>query len=376
MTDETKSLKTFHGVANNRHQYAQEWKEKTGGKVMGYICTYVPEEIIYAAGILPVRILGSHEPQDVTEAHIFGMFCPFCRDSLAQGLKGRYRYLDGLVHATSCLHIRQTYDSWRRNVPTSYSYYILMPPHVQTRHIQDCLVEELTEFKRSLEEWVGQPISQQALDKAIEVYNTNRRLMREVYELRKSESPPISGTEALEMVLSSMFMNKEEHNQLLQQALEELPKRQNGAEPKVRLMILGSENDDVEFFRFTESMGADIVIDDLCTGSRYFWDDVTPEEDRLSAIATRYINRRPCPAKDSDERRRLPHILKLAKDWNVEGVIVQQQKFCDPHGYDTPAIQSMLKENGIPSLFLEFDVTTPAGQFRTRIEAFLEMIQF
>ena len=81
------TIQRVHEVVNNRHQYAQEWKAKTGRKVMGYFCTYVPEEIIYAAGILPVRILGSHEPQTVTEPHIFGMYCPVCRDSLAQGVK-------------------------------------------------------------------------------------------------------------------------------------------------------------------------------------------------------------------------------------------------------------------------------------------------
>jgi benzoyl-CoA reductase subunit C len=375
MVDAAGSLRTFHEVVNNRHQYAQRWKGKTGRKVMGYLCTYVPEELIYAAGILPVRILGSHESQDITQSHISEMYCPFCRDCLAQGLKGRYSYLDGLTHANSCIHIRQTFDSWRRHVPISYSYYLVMPAHVESHRAQGCLVGELTEFKHSLEQWIGQPISEIALDKAIEVYNTNRRLMREVYELRKNESPPISGAESMEIVLSSMFMDKEEHNQLLQQALGELQKRQDGAEPRVRLMTLGSENDNVDFVRLTESLGAHIVIDDLCTGSRYFWNEIILEGDRLSAIATRYINRPPCPHKDLQERRRFPHILNLAKDWNAQGVIVAQQKFCDIHGYDIPSIQSLLWENGIPTLFLELDVTIPAGQFRTRIEAFLEILQ-
>jgi benzoyl-CoA reductase subunit C len=74
----------FAEIHKGRHDYARAWKERTGGKVMGTFCTYVPEEILYAAGVLPVRILGSHEPQDVTEPHIFGMYCPFCRDCLAQ----------------------------------------------------------------------------------------------------------------------------------------------------------------------------------------------------------------------------------------------------------------------------------------------------
>ena len=84
--EEKELFNQFSDWYKNRHDYALEWKERTGGKVMGYFCTYVPEEILYAADILPVRILGSHEPQDVTEPHIFAMFCPFCRDCLAQGL--------------------------------------------------------------------------------------------------------------------------------------------------------------------------------------------------------------------------------------------------------------------------------------------------
>ena len=97
-------MEKFKEWYEQRHTYAKEWKKKTGGKVAGYFCTYVPEEILYAADVLPVRILGSHEPQDVTEPHIFGMFCPFCRDCLAQGLQGRYDYpgLYFLENAHSC----------------------------------------------------------------------------------------------------------------------------------------------------------------------------------------------------------------------------------------------------------------------------------
>ncbi|MFA4917078.1 MAG: 2-hydroxyacyl-CoA dehydratase [Syntrophales bacterium] len=369
------AIERFHEVVINRHQYAREWKERTGRNVLGYLCSYVPEEIVYAAGILPVRILGSHEPQDLTDAHIFGMYCPFCRDCLAQGLQGRYDYLGGITTAHSCIHIRQTFVSWKKHVPLSYSHYIYMPGNVQSHNIKDLLIGEYLEFKRSLEKWTGAEISEHDLDRAIETYNTNRRLMRQVYELRKSETPLISGVEALEMVLSSMLMDKEEHNQLLSQALEELSKRKIAGEPKPRLMLLGSENDDVEFVRLTESLGSDIVVDDYCTGTRHFWNDVIAEPDRISAIASRYINRPPCPQKDLVERRRLPHILKLAKDYNVQGAIITIQKFCDPHEFDLPAIQAMFKENNIPNIFLETDVTIPMGQFRIRIEAFLEMLQ-
>jgi benzoyl-CoA reductase subunit C len=100
---------------------------------------------------------------------------------------------------------------------------------------------------------------------------------------------------------------------------------------------------------------------------------VKPRQDRLEAIAARYIDRVPCPSKDWMERTRIQHILDLAREWKVDGAIVMQQKFCDPHELDTPAIRKALEEEGIKTLFLEFDVTVPIGQFKVRVEAFLEM---
>ena len=105
-------IEKFRDWYENRHDYAKSYKDRTGRKIVGFFCTYSPEEIYYAFDVLPVRILGSHEVQDVSEPHIFGMFCPFCRDVLAQGLKGRYDYLDGITIGQSCIHLRQAYTSW------------------------------------------------------------------------------------------------------------------------------------------------------------------------------------------------------------------------------------------------------------------------
>jgi benzoyl-CoA reductase subunit C len=364
----------FQSWQEERHAYAKAWKERTGGKVMGYFCTYVPEEIIYAAGILPVRILGSHEVQDVTESHIFAMFCPFCRDCLAQGLKGRYDYLDGIMISQSCLHIRQAFTSWQKHVPVDYSYYLPMPHHVQSPRAVPFLTTELAAFQKSLEEWTGEKITSEALEAAIEVYNSNRRLMRQVYELRKHNPPPFSGEEAMHMVLSNQMVDKKEHSEALQQLLEELAKRDAGPSGGTRLMILGSEDDDIAFIRMVESSGATFVIDEHCTGTRYFWNDVERNGDLLAAIADRYVKRTPCPTKDWPDRNRVPHILALAREFDVQGAIIIQQKFCDPHELDIPAIHKELNGIGIKTLFLEFDVTVPLGQFRVRCEAFLEML--
>jgi benzoyl-CoA reductase subunit C len=366
---------TFRNWRLNRADYARQWKQRTGGKVMGYFCTYAPEELMYAAGILPVRILGSHEVQDVTEPHIFGMFCPFCRDCLAQGLKGRYEYLDGIMIAQSCLHIRQAFTSWQKHVPTSYSYYLPMPHQVQSRHAAPFLTKELEVFKDSLEKWLGQKISDRAIDDAIDVYNRNRQLLWQVYETRKADNPPLSGEEALEMVLAAQMVDKREHSVALEAALAQLPARRAARPAGARLMILGSEDDDLEFIRMVESCGATFVVDDHCTGTRYFWNNVEADGSLLARIAQRYVQRVPCPTKDWPARTRVPHALALARAYHVQGAIVMQQKFCDPHELDIPALTKALNAAGVKTLFLEFDVTVPIGQFKVRVEAFLEMLR-
>ncbi|MEE9202402.1 MAG: 2-hydroxyacyl-CoA dehydratase [Dehalococcoidia bacterium] len=368
-------IEPFVQAVNGRHDYARQWKARTGGRVVGYLCTYVPEELLYAAGMLPVRVLGSHQPQDVTEPHIFSIFCPFCRDVLAQGLQGRYSYLDGLVKARSCMHIRNTFTSWQKHIPLPFSYYIGMPAIPQLGAARDFLVGELGAFKEALEGWTGQPITEAALSEAVEVYNANRCLMRQLYQTRRAERPPISGEEAMYVALASQVMDKREHSALLSDLLSGLDSRPDPPQPGVRLMLVGTENDDADLVALMESKGGLVVADDHCSGSRYFWNDVAPDGDLLRAIATRYIERPRCPAKDIPQRQRLEHVVGIARDYDVQGVVLLQQKFCEPFEYEIPPLQARLREEGIPSLFLEYDLAMNVGPMSSRIEAFLEMIE-
>ena len=365
----------FREVVENRHQYAREWKKKTGKKVIGYFCTYVPEEIMYAAGILPVRVMGGHESATIADDHIAWVYCSFCHDVLAQGLKGKYNYLDGIVNSYGCNHMRQTFWSWREHVPVSFSDHLYIPYYIRHRASKVLIHEELKKFKQHLEEWLGKTISSEDLDRAIRIYNTNRWLLMQIYELRKSENPPISGVEAMQVVLAGIFMDKVEHNQLLEQLLQELKRRKIDTENKVRLMLVGTENDDTEVVGLIESLGGIVVIDDHCTGSRYFWGEVTPEKDRLSALTNRLIDKPLCPVRDLETEYRSDRIVELAKEYNVQGVILLQQKFCDPLAYDMMYVPPALEKVGIHTLTLELDIINPIAQLRTRIEAFLEMFQ-
>jgi len=369
------AIEKFQDVLANRHQYAQEWKKKHNGKAIGWLCTYSPVEIMHASGMLPVRILGSHEVQDVTDRYLFPTVCPFSRDALAQGLKGRYNYLDGITMARTCSHVQGTYDNWKNYLPTPFKYYIWQPNHMQSPRAKPLMVQEYKEFIQALEKFTAKKITDKDLEKAIELYNTNRKLMKQVYEFRKKEEPPITGAECMEMVVASQLMDIAEHNKLLEQLLKELPNRKLERNVGVRLMMVGSEMDDIVFVKMMETLNCTVVIDEHCTGSRYFWDEVKPDKDHLAAVAARYVDRWQCPAVAAEFKPRADRILKHAKDWNVQGVLLYQQKFCDPHEFDIPGLLKMFKDNNIATLVLEFDVTIPFGQFRTRIEAFLEILE-
>jgi len=250
-----------------------------------------------------------------------------------------------------------------------------MPNAVQRKSSLPFLIAEINRFKKAVEGWVGYEITEDDLVRGIKAMNRNRKLMKKVYELRKSDSPPVTGLEAMYMVVSSQIVDKNDHSKVLEKALSGgLKDRLQDRDPGVRLMIIGSEDDDTKFVKMVEEEGSTIVCDDHCTGTRYFWDEVEMDSDPISSIAKRYIERTPCPSKDWPELRRFKRILEFAKDFNVAGAIVMQQKFCDPHECDMVALRKTLAENGIKTLSLEFDVTVPLGPFRIRVDALLETL--
>ena len=364
----------FKSWYEKRHDYAKAWKQKTGKQVIATMCTYTPEEILIAADMLPVRVLGAHEPQNVTEPHIFGMFCPFSRDSLAQGLLGRYDYCEGVTLTQSCIQYRQTFNSWRMHVPTvKWDYYLPMPNDVQSKFAKVLHHSEVGKFRTFMEGVIGKPITDEALRRSTELVNENRRLLHELYEYRKEVNPRVTGVDALYASITAQFIDKEDHNRELKRVLAELPNQPINARPEgVRFMTIGSENDDVSFMAMVESVGSTIVIDDQCSGTRNFWNEARIQDDPIATITDRYCERPACPTKDYPTHTRFDHVLKLAKDYNARAAVFLQQKFCDPHEGDYPDLKEHLEKNGIPTLFLEFDITNPIGPFRIRIEAFLE----
>ncbi|UCC33741.1 MAG: 2-hydroxyacyl-CoA dehydratase [Candidatus Bathyarchaeota archaeon] len=368
------ALDELRNLFSARHDIVRDWKRQ-GKHVVGWASTYTPEEILYAASILPMRILGSPETAKLAHAYCPDNMCSFCRSCFDVALKGDYDYLDGFVTSASCDNREKMYDLWRHHVEIPYFYFI-NTPHTNTNTAHEFFYDELVRFRESLEKAFRTPISDQSLRKAVRIYNENRVLLKKLYNLRRKDPPLISGREALETVLSSMLTPKEVHSRLLTQLLKEIPQRDDPPTKGVRLLISGSVMDDAGLLEIVEATGGSVVADDLSTGSRYFWNSVDPTaESPLFAIARRYLDRVPCPFMGQSEDR-FRHVQDMVKRYDVEGVIIFVLRFCDPHLFDAPLLKAELESSGLPVLYLEWEhAMTGFAQLRTRIEAFLEMIR-
>lgn len=372
-------LERFREVNRTFPKTAQIMEHKSQGKkVFGWLCTYVPEEIIHAAGALPIRIVGSTRETELEDgtAYFYVNNCSFSRSCLQLGLRGEYDFLDGVVGGSTCDGARRLFDLWRNYIGTPF-HHVLTVPRKYTQRAHDLYRNQLEAFHSHLEEFLGIQITEEALRHSIEVYNESRMLLRALYELRKLDSPPITGAETLEVLNASFRMPKELFNQQLRELLGQLPRSSNGHNGRARLMITGSVLVNPEFIKSIEELGALVVADELCTSTRYWSDPVVLDDGKtpLQAISERYLNNFPCARMfPSDER--FDRILDLARQFEVDGVVSQIIRYCVPYAHDLPLLADRLEAEGIPTLSLDVEHgTSGSGQIQTRVQAFLEMLE-
>lgn len=367
------TIMDFQEKYKDRHEIAKQWK-KDGKKVFGYFCGYVPEELIDATGIIPVRILGSLDKVSLVDSHMQSFVCAFGRSCLDHGLKGTYDYLDGIVSSKTCDIMRNMLGLWSRNIEVPFTFYIGAPAK-RTEAARACLIEEFKLLRSGLEEFTGKTIDDSSINQSIETYNQSRKLLKELYELRKEDNPPLSGSDFYHIVKAGFVTPKKEYNEMLLELKNNLTSSGASDGKGVRLLISGSTFEDANILTMIEDSGGTVVSDDLCIGSRYFWDLVEPASDPIRALADRYQMRVTCPCKHpSDER--LERILDEVKKHRVKGVISIVQKFCDTHLFEYPYMKDVLEKNDIPFLYLETeDRLGEEGQFKTRVQAFLEMLR-
>jgi benzoyl-CoA reductase subunit C len=355
--------------------WIEKWKEE-GKKVVGYFCSYIPEEIMYAADILPIRVRArTCTDTPLGDAYMSSTTCSYTRCCLELANRKELDFLDGIVSCNCCDQIRRLYDNIRYKTPFKHHYILGIPGYISATTL-DWFKHEITKFKAYLEKSYDVNITIDKLSEAISIYNKSRDLLKELYDLRKDKNPPISGSDILDILTAAISIPKSEFNAILEKQLPEIKRKEGVSDYKSRIMIVGSMLDEPEYLTIIEDLGGLVVTDSLCIGSRYFWDKVNESSNPIDALANRYLSKISCPRMTDGHLQRAEFMLNMIKEYNVDGVIFQRMKFCALWGAEIFLLRNKLKEESIPYLELEREYKlSGAGAMKTRVQTFMEILE-
>lgn len=353
---------------------ARDWKAK-GGKVAGLRCLFVPEEIVWAASMLPYPLYGRPEPVRLADSYFQPCTCEFVRNLFDHALEDRFSFLDCALFPNTCDAMRRLHDLWSNYVEGVDAYVINNPQKLLSDTNRDYWIEELFRFKKFVERISGTRVTDERLREAIDLHNETRSLLARLSSLRKQDPPPLTGVEAFEIGMAVTILPKDRANPLLERLIEEASSREPEETHATRVLVTGSILDSPAIIRMIEEEGALVVVDDLCTAARYWWHQIKTGGDPMEAIHD-FLNNRPLCACMHPMEARIDFIHVMIDEYDVDAVIDLNLKYCHPFLYEAPLLKKDLEARDVPVSVLETGHDMSGhGQLRTRIQAFLEMVE-
>ena len=359
--------------------------KRKGVKIIGYFPgNYVPEELIIASGAVPLCLVngGDTLPVEASLSAMPHIFCPFARTQVGERLLRRnpyYGMIDMLVAPITCQHLKKAAEIWEYY--GDIEVFKLGIPHQYNNDFElEYYTDRLRALKDRLQALTGNEITGERIGSAIELYNRMRELLRKISLMRCSSSPPISTLDFVRLNHASFYADPALMVDALESVYQELREKQSVAEKDTpRLLLIGPNigYGDYKTLELVKEAGGEIVIEEVCEGIRYYWHTVDNSGDPIESLAKTYLRDRvPCAFMRYSAKRRLDFALKLISDFNVSGVIWYELLGCETYDAESYFFSQKLAERNIPMLILESDYgMADAGQTRTRLEAFIEMVK-
>lgn len=359
--------------------------QKNGGKVFGTFCVYVPDEIVFAAKAIATGLCGGSQfwvPGG--EKVLPSNTCPLIKASVGARLDRTcpfFRIADMYVGETTCDGKKKAWEILAEDVPV----HVMDLPQMKREKDIKAWAEEIKDFKKVVEGVTGNEVTAESLGESIKLINDKRRALKRLYELRKNEKLPISGKDVLLISQIAFYDDPTRFTQMTNKLCDELEKRvEEGVsvfpEGTKRILLTGTPLaiPNWKIHNIIETSGGAVVCEEMCTGARYFENLVdetqTDLDGQIDALANRYMGIN-C-ACFTPNRARIDDIIRYAKEYNVDGVIDVNLKFCSTYDVEGLLVERELKKAGIPVLGIETDYTdSDAQQMRTRVSAFIEMLE-
>lgn len=361
---------------------------EAGKHAVGYTCYHMPEVLLNLDNCFSVRMRAPHTgSMDISTYYLSNYLCGYSKALLERGMEGGYGFLSALAGTETCSEMNRALEHFELlhmvDNPDFFVSFVDVPFKVTEhglRHYENQLTKKLLE---PLHERYGTDISDTAIRAAVQEHNEVCRILTEIGDLRRLDNPPITGYEYHVLCLVSYCCPKALILPKLRETLEEVKSRVPDAQNafRARIVVVGSEIDDLDFTRTVEESGALIVADRFCFGSLPGRQEIplNDSESALTQVCRFYQTTSQCPRYMQRDKvlNRREFVRQLTKEYKAEGVLYEALKFCEYWGYERPLASHIITEEfGIPSVCVDRQYTGNAsGQLRTRVQAFVESLE-
>lgn len=343
------------------------WQGRTGKKAIGHLPIYAPREVIQAADMLPVGILGGGDQIEIIrgDAYFQSYICQIPRSVVEMGLTARLDCLSGMLFPAICDVIRNLSGVWQLLFPEKYVRYIDVPQNLEWQVGGRFYKHELEELGRGLGEVSGTAPTAESLRAAIVEHNLSRRLLRELYDLRAKSPQLVPTSEAYVLVRAGYQLPAAEHAALLREYLDAARATQRAELDQARVILVGTfcEQPPLGLLKTLERAGCYIVDDDLILGARFITEDVDEQGDPWEALARAYLEHSAhTSSRYVPEEQKGRYLVERCKERQAEGVIFCAPSFCDPALLEQPMLESALDRAGIQHTAFKYSESTAQFQ--------------
>jgi benzoyl-CoA reductase subunit C len=370
-------------IAQPLSTVAERWKtEHPGGRIVAVYPVWAPAEIIHAAGMLPLSLLGGGTSVELThaDARFQSFVCSIAKSTLELGFQGLVKGVDGFVFSNICDVARNLSSIYQRNFADVFVEYLHLPQNSTSAAVVGYAAAEFRRLAQSLEQYFGLPVTPTALAKSIELYNAVRARVRALYALRIAEPQKVSTSELYSVLRAVTLMPPEEALPWLDTLLDELPRRDARPRDQLRVVIEGAfcEQPPLGLLEVLEETGCYVVEDDLMLGWRWFTSDVVADGDPFVGLGSAYVNQAvPSSTRHESREHRSEGLIEKVRRSKANAVVFMPAKFCEPALFDYVLMKQGLERAGIPHILVEFEEKMwTFERTRNEIETFVESMLF
>ena len=368
-------INEFKAIADNPRKAMDDYKKETGKGAVGIMPVYCPEEIVHAAGYLPIGMWGAQKKQ-ISKARTYlpPFACSIMQSVMELQLEGVYDDLEAVIFSVPCDTLKCMSQKWNRPVPA------IVFTHPQNRKIAKDAAnvfarEEFNIVKEKLEDILDVHISNKAIKHSIAVYNENRAACREFSDVAAEYAAVVTPSDRHAVIKARWFMEKSRHTALVKELIAALKAEPAPEFKGKKIIVTGIQVEPYDVLDIFQENGFAIVADDLAQETRNFRQDVPDDDDALMALARAWNEFDGCSLATDANKPKGQMIIDAVKKYGADAVVVCMMKFCDPEEFDYPILLQEFEAAGVKNLYIEVDQESTAfEQVKTRIQTFAEIL--